>query len=349
MIIKVTNGFSESCFKVNPLKGEIDSVSCKKSDRDFFLLESEKTTFRIMDFPFKDKHKILKIIEGEVKSNPFLKEKEVVYRSVFFENREGMRVFAVIALKDDVENFEDKFDGVDSEVVAILRVLLWKGIKSGSFHFKTGKKAVFIKMEYGIPEVVRVLPSEQLPLSEEIKVEGVEKDKIPLFGSALQLLVGREVNFLKDEVSSFEAPLLKVGLFLSLSVLFLCGAFSFRGWVFKKKIGEIFRMEKELFSEKFPGTPSVDPLNQLKGMMSVKKGKGTVDSFKVLNLIGKEKSKSVNFLKIDISDGAIRLEGEAPDIDTVERFKNGLKEFSGKVTETVSLKGKVRFKIQGRF
>ncbi|SNR80520.1 hypothetical protein [Desulfurobacterium atlanticum] len=348
MIVKVVLGQSEAVFEVNPLKGKVFVCDKKKYDRLFALLPVEKTSFRINDFPFRDRRKIRKIIEGEIKHNPLFQGKEVLSRSIFFDTPEGVRVFTVITFKEEVDALSSlKPDVIDSEAVALLRVLLFKGERDGRFIFEKDKGAFVIELKNGLPEKVYLSKGQET--GKKVEVDGVSVENLPLLGSALQILENREINFLKEEGESFEMPLLKGAFLLSVFLSLLIGGFLYRGHLFSLKIDEIKEAEKKLFAQKFPGIPPVDPFSQLKGMVATVKPTLKKDAVDVLNEIGKSKPFNVKLIKIQVSDRSISLEGEAPDINTVDKFKNKLKNYEMKIVETVSFKDKVRFKLQGRY
>ncbi len=346
MIVRVEypDGYGEN-FEVNVLRGEIKPYEGDNYDRLFVLLPAEKTTFRIKTFPFSDKRKILKIIEGEIKSNPLLSDKDLVFRSLFFPVDKGTTVFTVIASREDVERIgEQKADVVDSEVVSLLRIVLLSG-KDGDFSYEKEDGNVIISVKDGIPVSVRV--GEKEKEGEPIRLESVNEKILPLFGSVLQITRNTEVNFLKEETSDTEACLVKSALFLLFSFAVLSGILFAGGAFFKKRINDIKSMEARLFEKKFPDIPAVDPLTQLKGMLH-SASKVKIDTVDLMDDVGRVKD-GISILKFNAGDGRFSIEGEAPDISSVTSFAGRLKKFNAEITETVTLKDKVRFRLEGRY
>ncbi|OMH40863.1 hypothetical protein [Desulfurobacterium indicum] len=346
MIVRVEypDGYGES-FEVNVLKGEIKPYGGDNYDRLFILLPAEKTTFRIKTFPFSDKRKIYKIIEGEIKSNPILSGRDLVFRSLFFPMDKGTAVFTVITGKEDIERIgKQGIDVIDSEVVSLLRIVLLSG-KNGDFYYEKENGNIIISVRDGIPISVKV--GEKEKIGEPIRLEAMNKKILPLFGSALQIIRNTEVNFLKEESSDTEISLVKSALFLLFSLVVLSGALFAGGVFFKRKIRGVRNKEAELFEKKFPDIPAVDPLTQLKGMLH-SASKVEIDTVDVMDEIGKVKN-GISVLKFNAGDGRFSVEGEAPDISSVTSFAGRLKKFNAEITETVTLKDKVRFRLEGRY
>ncbi len=346
MIVRVEypEGYGEN-FEVNVLKGEIKPYEGNSYDRLFVLLPAEKTTFRIKTFLFSDKRKIHKIIEGEIKSNPLLSGKDLVFRSLFFPMDKGTAVFTVIAWKEEIEKLgRREADVVDSEIVALLRIVLLNG-KDGDFYYEKEGGNVIISVKDGIPISVKV--GEKEKKGEPIRLEGVNEKILPLFGSALQITRNMEVNFLKEESSDTEISLVKSAFLLLLSLVILSGTLFAGGVFFKRKIKRIRIKEAELFEKKFPHIPAIDPLTQLKGMLH-SASKVKIDAVDVMNEIGKVKN-GISILKFNAGDGQFSIEGEAPDISSVTSFAGRLKKFNAEIKETVTLKDKVRFRLEGRY
>ncbi|WP_456426030.1 hypothetical protein [Desulfurobacterium sp.] len=349
MIVRVEypDGYGKN-FDVNVLKADVRLSDRQNYDRLFVLLPAEKTTFRIRHFPFNDKRKILKIVENDIKSNPLLARKDLVYRSLFFSNGEGTTVFTVIAERKDVEEVEKRgADSLDSEVVSLLRIVLLNEKRDGEFYYPKEDSTIVISIKGGVPVSVRVFEGSKEE-GELITLEGVDLKTLPLFGSALQVIKNMELNFLKEESSDIDVSLVRSAVFLLLSILILSGTLFAGGFFFKRKIRDIRRAEAVLFEKRFPDIPAVDPLTQLRGMLA-SKNFVEVDAADIMNYIGKMRKDAISILKFNAGDGRFSIEGEAPDISSVTTFADRLKKFNAEITETVTLKNKVRFRLEGRY
>ncbi|WP_457568362.1 hypothetical protein [Desulfurobacterium sp.] len=349
MIVRVEypEGYGKN-FEVNPLKGTVRCADDGDYDRLFVVLPAEKSTFRIRHFPFNDRRKILKIVESDVKSTPFLSEERLVCRSLFFPDGDGTTVLTVIVRESDIDAVREKeADSIDSEVFALLRAILFEGKRDGDFYYQKKKSTVLISVRRGVPVAVRVL-AKGVSEGEPISCSGISHELIPLFGSALQLVRNLEVNFLKEESSGVEGSFLKAASLLFLSLVFLSAVLFGGSRLFKREAKRIRKIEASLFREKFPDVPAVDPLTQLKGMLASREEKG-IDAVDVLNIAGRVKGEGISVLKFNAGDGRFSIEGKAPDIASATAFAGKLRRFNAEITETVTLKDGIRFRLEGRY
>ena len=372
MIIKAVDLASkkELLGKINPFKREINVLKEGKPHRTVYGFPSYYCTFRIYNFPFKDRDKIKKALETQLQIDLPISIGEIEYDYILKECESGTKVFCVVAQKNQLIRF-DKSSIVDSEIFALLRLAKQNKIDKGEIIHFNENYIIYLKFEEYFPHIVKVLnqinhiphnailsgfiPKEH-KIHNKILTNPIEDPSLNIaYGLLLKMIDNTGINLLKKFSSINYRELILLASLLISTILILNLGIYFYTFSKKYKLEKIKQKEKEVYVKYFDSSGKVfDPLLQAKGLVSniYNKNKNSYDASNVLKEIGKAKSSSQikEIFKISITPDSFTLSGKANSINNIEKFINILREkYETSIEETINTPdGEIRFTAKGK-
>jgi hypothetical protein len=358
---------------INILKKEINLLDYAENiNKKIISIPATYTLFRKYYFPFKDKNKIKKALEGNLKLELPLPFEESVYRYLSKEDEKGVHIFCFIIEKEFIEKHKQPVNTTfDTEILAILRTAKINGILSGEIIHYNRDYIIQIKFEELFPTEIRIHSTEtQFEPKENRYFSGIIPENIkskiitnptnsPIYNIAYGLLLNPidelSLDFSYSQTAEYIKKAIKGNIYLFLSILILNIALLIGIFVKNKEIKQIKEAEKEIYIKYInPQGEVYDPLMQAKGLLSSIKSGNTsfnIDPIELLSKIGlAKKTANISDLeKIDIVDNSFTLQGIANSLTDIEKFEKYLsKDFNISIDETTKLEnGKIRFIIKG--
>ncbi len=359
--------------KVNPFKKEVVLLERKpKKSTVVVSVPVYLSTFRVYKFPIKDREKIKNLVRGQLKFDIPVPFEEIDYAYTVYGDG---RVFCVITKKDIIQKINDKYEDVsviDSEVFSLIRNFNHIGKKDGKIIHFFEDKTVYLDVRENFPENIRILKEEEVEgfLSDDIYLSGEIPDKFKkhdkvlyfntdtiynvAYGNLLRNIYPIGVDFLHKETVNFTSFFLKILTILILIFSFVATSLSVRNYFLQMEIKSVREKEKEIFQKYFSqNSPVYDPLLQAKGLVErAKSSERKVESLlDILEHIAQAKMKSgiEEIYRINVQTDSFSVQGIAPSLKDVEKFKNELsKHYRVTIEESVvTTGGKIRFRLKG--
>ncbi len=369
MYIKAKDYFykQELTGNVNILRKTVHITKENKKWTVYSYIPFKFSSYRIYQFPFSDKNKILKA----VKTSLIMELKDISPYEIDFYQKEN-KVFCVITKKELIKQLLETHPDIellDSDIFCLIRVAKHNGITSGVIYHFYEDFVLYIKFSDSFPVEVRTYPKTDIPIEKNALLSG----KIPeqyksekvlnnptgnpklnvLFGLLLRPVYQEGIDFLKKENKGFLDVLVK-SVISVLIVLFIINVGLFiQKYFLNKQLLYVKNKEKEIFVKYFGSSKVIDPLSQAKGLVSTKNIHLQKDGADILYHIAQSKRSvpSIKITKITVENGDFYIKGFADNIEEVDRFKTLLNKNFNHVNIEESKKdasGKIRFSIKGK-
>ncbi len=358
--------------KVNPFKKNIQLLEKEpKNSQKVVSIPSYLSTFRIYEFPIKDKEKIKNLVKGQLQFDIPVPFEEIDYS--YYVHSDG-RVFCVITRKEILNSIVEKYHQIniiDSEVFSLIRLLNHKGYKDGQIVHFYKDQTVFISVSNNFPENVHIIGSDykdyiqdQTFLSGDIPQEykdhpnildfGIDTRLNVAYGNILRGIYSHGVDFLHKDQLNIISIFSRLIIAIAVAFLFIGSSLFISNKLLESQIKQVKNKQKEIYLKYFsPSGPVFDPLMQAKGLISkAKSSKSSKESLlDILEHIAQAKLKSgiEEIYRINVEKDSFQVQGVAKTLKDVEKFKNELsKYYAVSIEESiVNAEGKIRFKIKG--
>ncbi len=358
--------------KVNPFKKKVNILEKEpKNSQRIISIPVYLSTFRVYQFPLKDKEKIKNLIKGQLQFDIPASFDEIDYS--YYVHHDG-RVFCVITKKEILNSIVEKYKQVniiDSEVFSIIRLLNHIGLKDGEVIHFYKDQTVYLKITDNFPEDVRIISKnyhdyvkEDTFLSGDIPQEFKNHKNILTFevdtklnvayGNVLRGIYSIGVDFLHKDQLNLVSIFFKFIFAVILAFLFIDVSLLISNTLLENQIKKVKNKQKEIYLKYFsPSGPVFDPLMQAKGLIAnAKSSKSSKESLlTILDNIAQAKLKSgiEEIYRINVEEDSFSIQGVAKTLKDVEKFKNYLSRYYKVSIEesVVNAEGKIRFKIKG--